>query len=149
MVGPSEPATKRGRSGCGRFGGVGGIAGQASGRDVEVADGLRVEAVVGLGDAGRGERVRAEDVRAGVQVAGVDRGDGRRLGQAQQVAVAAQVARMVAEPLAAEVGLGELVGLEHRAHRAVEDEDPLAQEARQEGEPRGAVEGRHASTATG
>ena len=52
---------------------------------------------------------------------------------------------MVAESLAAEVGLGELVGLEHRAHRAVEDEDPLAQEARQEGEPRGAVEGRHAT----
>ena len=47
---------------------------------------------------------------------------------------------MVAEPLAAEVRLAEPVGLEHRAHRAVEDEDPLAQEARQQREPRRAIE---------
>ena len=79
----------------------------------------------------------------------MDGGDGRRLGQAQQVAVAAQVARMVAEPLAAEVRLGEPVGLEHRAHRPVEDEDPLAQEPGQQGEARGAVERGHAITATG
>ena len=75
--------------------------------------------------------------------------DGRRLGQAQQVGVAAQVARMVAEPLAAEIGFGEPVGLEHRAHRPVEHEDPLAQEVRQERQPRRPVERRHATTATG
>ncbi len=138
-----------GAAGLGCFGGVGGVPSQARGRDVEIADGLGVEAVVGLGDTGRGERVRAQDVRAGVEVGGVDRGDGRRLGQAQQVAVAAQVARVVAEPLAAEVGLGELVGLEHRAHRPVEHEDPLAQEVRQEREPRRSVERGHAITATG
>ena len=63
--------------------------------------------------------------------------------------VAAQVARMVAEPLASEIGLGEPVGLEHRAHRPVEHEDPLAQEVRQEREPRRPVERRHAGTATG
>ena len=45
-------------------------------------------------------------------------------GQAEQVGVAAQVARVVAEPLAAVVGLGQLVGLDERAHRAVEHEDP-------------------------
>ena len=128
LVGPSEPATNRGRSGWARFGRVGGVAGQARRRDVDVADRLRVEAVVGLGDAGRGERVRAEDVRAGIEIGDVDGVDGRRLGQAQEVAVAAQVARMVAEPLAAEIGFGEPVGLEHRAHRPVEHEDPLAQE---------------------
>ena len=144
LVGPSEPATKRGRSGCGRLGRVGGVAGEPRGRDVEVADGRRVEAVVGLGDAGRGERVRAEDVGAGIEVAGVDRGDGGGLGQAQQVAVAAQVARVVAEPLAAEVGLAEPVRLEHRAHRAVEDEDPLAQEAGQQGEREARSNARHA-----
>ena len=90
-----------------------------------------------------------EDVRAGLEVAGVDRGDGRGLGQAEQVAVAPKVARVVGEPFAAEVGLGEPVGLEHRPHRPVEDEDPLAQEARQT--PRGATRGRtrHAGTAAG
>ena len=72
----------------------------------------------------------------------MDRRDRVGLGQAQQVAVAAQVARVVAEALAAEVGLAEPVGLEHRAHRAVEDEDPLAQEAGQRG--RGARRGRTA-----
>ena len=41
----------------------------------------------------------------------------------EQIVVAAQVARVIREPLAAEVRLGQLVALDHRAHRAVEDED--------------------------
>ncbi len=35
------------------------------------------------------------------------------------------------EPLAPEVALVEAVRLDHRAHRAVEDEDPLAKQRRQ------------------
>ena len=35
---------------------------------------------------------------------------------------------MVREPLAAEVGLGQLVPLDHRPHRAVEDEDALREQ---------------------
>ena len=46
----------------------------------------------------------------------------------EQVVVALQVARVVGEALAAEVGLGEPVPLDHRAHRAVEHEDALAQQ---------------------
>ena len=130
-VGRAERAGDEARAvGLGQFGRVGGIAGEPGGRDVQLADGRRIEAVVGLGDAGRGERVRADDVRAGIEIAGMDGGDGRRLGQAQQVAVAAEVARVVAEPLAAEVGLAEPVGLEHRPHRPVEDDDPLAEDPR-------------------
>ena len=64
-----------------------------------------------------------------------------RLGQAQHVAVAAEIARMVAKTLAAEVGLGEVVGLEHRAHRPVEDDDPVTKDARQHGEAGDAIEG--------
>ena len=50
------------------------------------------------------------------------------LGEAQEVVVAAQVAGVVAEARAAEVRLAEPVGLEQRAHRPVEDEDPAGEE---------------------
>ena len=43
---------------------------------------------------------------------------------------------MVAEALAAEVRLVERVLLEHRAHRAVEDEDPLREQVGELGPPR-------------
>ena len=49
------------------------------------------------------------------------------LGQREQVVVALQVARPVREPLAAVAGLGRTVPLDRRAHRAVDDQDPLAQ----------------------
>ena len=55
------------------------------------------------------------------------------LGQHQQVVGAPQVARVVGEALAAEVGLGQLVALDDRAHGAVEHEDPLAQQLGQAG----------------
>ena len=56
--------------------------------------------------------------------------------QAEHVAVAAQVARMVGEPLAAEVRLAEAVPLEHRAHRPIEHDDPLGEQVRQASGPR-------------
>jgi hypothetical protein len=43
--------------------------------------------------------------------------------QDQQVVVALQILRMILEPLAAEVRFRQLVALDHRPHRAVEDED--------------------------
>ena len=36
--------------------------------------------------------------------------------------------RVIAEPLAAELGVGQLEALDHRAHRAVEDEDALGEQ---------------------
>ena len=65
------------------------------------------------------------------------------LGQHEQVVVALQIVRMVAEPArrrAAKVGLAELLSLDHRAHRAVEDEDAFAQQPLQQ---RGLVGRRH------
>ena len=79
----------------------------------------------------------------------MDGGDRRRLRQAEQIAVAAQVARMVAEAFAAEVRFAEPIRLEHRPHRAVEDEDPVAQEARQGGEARSSIERAGPSIAAG
>ena len=46
---------------------------------------------------------------------------------------------MVAEPLAAEVVFLELVGLDHRPHRAVEDEDPLGEDLLQAGAEAGSI----------
>ena len=61
----------------------------------------------------------------------MDAGDRLGLGEREQVVVAAQVARPVGEPAAAEVGLAEPVLLDHRAHRAVEHEDARLQEGGQ------------------
>jgi hypothetical protein len=52
--------------------------------------------------------------------------------QHQDVAVAAQIARMIAETIAAEVRFGQLVALNHGAHRTVEDEDTRGERQRPE-----------------
>ena len=44
----------------------------------------------------------------------------------EEVAVAPLILRVICEPIAAEVGFGQLVALDHRPHRAVEDEDAAA-----------------------
>jgi hypothetical protein len=74
------------------------------------------------------EGVGLDEVGAGREVLAVDAGDDVGRGEDQQVVVAAQVARPVGEAVAAEVLLGEPVPLDHRAHRAVEDEDPVGEE---------------------
>ncbi len=61
----------------------------------------------------------------------MDGPDGVGTGQAQEVVVAPQVPRMSREPLAPEVRLGEPVALEHRAHRAVEHQDALPDDVRE------------------
>ena len=62
------------------------------------------------------------------------------LRQRQQVVVASQVARPVAKALAAELRLVQALALDHGAHGAVEDEDPLAHQG---GELRAAIAMRH------
>jgi hypothetical protein len=58
-------------------------------------------------------------------------GDHVGSGYLQQVVVALQALGMVLEALAAVVGLGQSMALDHRAHRAVEDDDPFLQDLRQ------------------
>ena len=115
----------------GRLGRVGGGPGQRRSGSVQLGDGLDIEAVVGLGDDRGGERVRGDDVRAGREVGRVDRAHHVGLGQAQEVAVAADVPGVIAEALPAPVGLAQVLLLEHRAHRPVEDQDPFREEPRQ------------------
>ena len=66
----------------------------------------------------------------------MDRQHDVRAGSATEVVVAAQVVRVILEPLAAVVGLLEPVALDERAHRAVQDDDPLAQQVRRAGRAR-------------
>ena len=51
----------------------------------------------------------------------------------EQIAVALEVVRMVREPRAAELVVGELQALNHRAHGAVEDEDAPGEELMEQG----------------
>ena len=53
--------------------------------------------------------------------------------QHEHVVVAAQVLGMRCEALAAEVFFGQLVALDHRAHRAVQHEDALGQQVFESG----------------
>jgi len=55
----------------------------------------------------------------------VDLGDEVGLREAEHVAVVAQRLGVVAEEFATELLVGESFVLEHHAHRAVEDDDPL------------------------
>src|SRR4029079_5808389 len=59
----------------------------------------------------------------------------------QELAGPAEAARVVTEAIAAEVGLAEPIGLEHRAHRSIEDHDPLAEDAGQGGQAGLPIEG--------
>ena len=59
----------------------------------------------------------------------MDLADRPRLGQVQQVVVAPEIVIVIGEALAAEVLLGDAEVLDHRAHRAVEQHDALAERA--------------------
>ena len=99
---------------------------EACGRQVHLV-GERLHAVVGEGDPLGVEGVGLDEVRTGFEVCRVDTADDVRLGQAQQVVVALEVALPVGEPIAAVVVLAESLALDHRAHRAVHHEDALGQ----------------------
>ena len=101
-------------------------AGQPGRLEVELV-GEVLHAVVGQGDPLGVEGVGLDEVGAGLEVCRVDAADDVRLGEAEQVVVALEVALPVGEPLAAVVGLAEPLALDHRAHGAVHDEDPLGE----------------------
>ena len=105
---------------------VGRLACQARRRHVHlVAERLHV--VVGHRDLLRVEGVGLDQIGARLEIGAVDVTNQIGLGQHQQVVVALQIVRPVGKPLAAIVGLAELVALNHGAHGAVEHEDAALQ----------------------
>ena len=104
---------------------LGGGAGEPCAVAVQLIGEVR-HVVVGLRDRGRGERVGGDDVGAGAQIIGVDVLDRLRLGQDQQIVVAADVAMEIRKARAAKRGLVILQALDHGAHGAVEHQDAFA-----------------------
>ena len=111
---------------------VHGAAGDAGRRDVHLVD-ERHEVVVGHRDAVRVERVRLDDVGAGLEVLAVDVLDDPGLRQHEKVVRALEVRRMIREALPAVSRFVQAVRLDHRPHRAVDHEDPLGEELPQAG----------------
>ena len=134
LVGRPEGAgDEAGPGGVGGFGGVGRFPGDSGRLDVDlVRDAFHP--VVGLSDARRGEGIGRDDVGPGRQIGVVDGPDHIRPGQAQQVRVAANVAWVIAETLAAEVGFGQAVALDERPRGSVEHENPLLKQRPQQGQ---------------
>ena len=108
--------------------GVGGFAGESGSGEVEFGDEM-AEAVVLLRDRGGVEGVRLDDVRAGGDVFRVNLANDLRLGEHEEVVVSLEIlAGPIGEAVATVVGLLQLVLLDHRAHRAVEEDDALREQ---------------------
>ena len=77
------------------------------------------------------EGVGLNDVRARFQILAVDFLDHRRFGDIQQIIQPLQIPGPVGKTGATVIRLGQLVTLDHRPHRPVNDDDPFAQQALQ------------------
>ena len=71
-----------------------------------------------------------DDVGAGLEIRVVDRAHDVGLRQHEEVVVALEVVVVAGKARAAVVGLVEPVALDHRAHRAVQDQDALCRARR-------------------
>ena len=115
------------------IGGAGGplvarAARQARALEIELV-GQRLEPVVGLHNRGAVERVRLDDVAARFEVLVVDPADQIGTREHQQVDVALEIAGVTLEAFAPKLLFGQLLALNHRAHRAIEHENPLRQQS--------------------
>ena len=122
--------------------GFGHCTGQPRRRPVQFRD-QGFHAVVVHGNRSGIEGIGLDEVRAGLQIGGVNLADDRRLGQRQQIVVALEIAGPVAEPFAPVVGFLQAVALDHGAHRAVQDQDAAGQEV---GQFSGAINGHQRSS---
>ena len=129
-VGGADRARDKARLAVFGLHGVGGAARQPCALAIELI-GEFGQIVIGLRDRGRGEGVGGDDVGAGPQILGVNGFDRLRLGQDQQVVVAAQIAVKILEARAAERGLIEIEALDHGAHRTVQHQNTFAGEGGQ------------------
>ena len=105
--------------------GIAGLARQFRAFEVQLINQF-LHAVIGHRSGIGVEGVGFQNVGTGLQIGGMDVANNLRLGDGKQVVVALQLRRPVGEALAAIIGFLQLVALNHRAHRAVEQQDALA-----------------------
>jgi hypothetical protein len=86
-----------------------------------------VQPVVGLRNAGAVEGVGLDDVRARVQVLGVNVSHHVRPGEHQHIVVAPEIVPMRGKALAAKIRFSEAAALDHGAHGAVNYQDAFLQ----------------------
>jgi hypothetical protein len=85
-----------------------------------------LQLVIGERDGLRAEGIGLDNVRAGFEIGAVYFGYNVRARQVEQVVVALLVLRPVFEAIASIGGFVQLVPLQRRSHRAVNDDDALA-----------------------
>ena len=85
--------------------------------------------VIGLGDAGRGERIGRNDIGAGTKIGEMNSADGFRPGEVEEIIIAANFAVPRVEARAAIGFLLEPEFLNHGAHGAIKNQDALLSEA--------------------
>jgi hypothetical protein len=105
---------------------VGDPAREPRGLAVELRDQL-LHRVVRHRDAGSVEGIGLDDVRPGREILAMDGGNHVRSCQHQQVVVALEIPHPVGEARTPVIAFLQPVGLDHRAHRAVQDQDALGQ----------------------
>ena len=106
------------------------VAGDPCAGQVQVVD-VRLQLVVRQRDGCGVERVGLDNVGAGLQVLAVDHLDELRPGEAQKVVASFQIRRVVGKLAPAKARLVQPMGLNHGAHRPVEDGNPAPQDALQ------------------
>ena len=100
--------------------------GQLRRRDVDVPNVLfPIQSVIRLRNHSRVESVRLDNISTSRQVRRVNLLDNIRSSQNQNIVVAFQIVLVVFVPLRTEILLLQLVRLNGRSHRAVDDHDPL------------------------
>jgi len=92
------------------------------------------EAVIERGNSVGVERVGLDDVGACFEVLALNRLHDARLRDVQHVEVPAQVSRVLQKLRTAKRRFVQLLRLDHRAHGAVQNDDPLLQEILQRGD---------------
>ena len=111
---------------------IDGAAGDLRAGEIQIGDAI-FEAVIGHGDGVGVEGVGFDDVGARFEILRVDLLDDVRLGEVQRVVIEAQIARVMGEFLAAIIGFGQVAGLDHGAHGAIEHQDAPAHPVEQFG----------------
>ena len=104
------------------------LPGTPNGREIQLANQLPRQIKFLHADEARPKTVRLNNVGPGSQVLPMNLGDLLRVRDAQNVRKPNEILVMPGKAVAADLLLGQAVPLEHRAHRAVKDQDAVAEE---------------------